>query len=509
MESALSKQWKGNRSLHLEIESSLEQNGLKAVGERRDQQGGGGRTELTLLRELGLVVGRKNDGALFTTLAGEDLINGMSPTEILTYQVIHFQYPSCFSAGVYSHKSEVDSKFHVHPFWFMCRLLSDDRIKGYLTREEVAFIIIENAVSDSEKCVESVIKSILESRERGTLEYIFTDEFVKRYKGNPKGTPEEKEKNKFKNLLDIANNVFCWMDITQYFYRAPKRICVLPDRMPYVRKIAEQRLPFIGGFLDEEKYQRAYGRGPYHARDDRDLTGRAKPVTGDMVKASKVKLIYHSIVQSRYVACVDKSIVDEIAARAECKPEFVENVLSRMNTGGSGSEFLTNYYAMAFAGREQYIDFEIATTNIFNDVFGYRATHLGQMGTLSAPDVLLISDSEGYQSIIDTKAYKRYTLPGKDYDRMVYHYVPEYKSYSTDKDKKLAFFAYIAGAFGDTIDSKIKNESDACDCSGSCINASNFIHMVENQTSGKKKYTHKELRDIFGVKRQITLADID
>ena len=43
---------------------------------------------------------------------------------------------------------------------------------------------------------------------------------------------------------------------------------------------------------------------------------------------------------------------------------------------------------------------------------------------------------------------------------------------------------------------------------GSCITVSNFIKMIENHQNGTRKYSHKDLREIFGMDRQILLKDV-
>ena len=59
-----------------------------------------------------------------------------------------------------------------------------------------------------------------------------------------------------------------------------------------------------------------------------------------------------------------------------------------------------------------------------------------------------------------------------------------------------------------TIDKQIQDEVEESGIHGSGITVSNFIKMVENQTTGKKIYSHAELRRVFGVDRQIRLSDI-
>jgi aspartate aminotransferase-like enzyme len=54
-ELSLDEEWQGQRETHLSLEEALEESGLKRVGKRRDQQGGGARTYKSWLISLGLI----------------------------------------------------------------------------------------------------------------------------------------------------------------------------------------------------------------------------------------------------------------------------------------------------------------------------------------------------------------------------------------------------------------------------------------------------------------------
>lgn len=157
---------------------------------------------------------------------------------------------------------------------------------------------------------------------------------------------------------------------------------------------------------------------------------------------------------------------------------------------------MASYFEMAFKGTEEAVDFEKATTDLFKDVFGYKAIHLGQTGSKSAPDILLISDSEGYQSIIDNKAYSRYSITGDHHNRMVHNYLAKISTYSSCK-YPIGYFSYIAGGFAKTIDKQIQDEVEESGIHGSGITVSNFIKMVENQTTGKKYIVMPNLEEFL------------
>ena len=129
--SYLDKEWSGSHASHLSFEAELEKCGLKRKGDRRDQGGGGGRTYLAWLRSLGLVFDYGPHNILKPTLAGEALLSGKSPTEVLTKQVLNYQFPSAYSL---SRNVEVSPRFAIRPFRFLLRLLLDSRIM-HLTEE--------------------------------------------------------------------------------------------------------------------------------------------------------------------------------------------------------------------------------------------------------------------------------------------------------------------------------------------------------------------------------------
>lgn len=94
---AIDQVWNGQRTSHLSIEEALEESGLKRTGLRRDHTGGGGRTYMAWLKSLGLLFQQKETKEIKLTLAGEAIMNGESPVEILRDQIIKYQIPSSFS----------------------------------------------------------------------------------------------------------------------------------------------------------------------------------------------------------------------------------------------------------------------------------------------------------------------------------------------------------------------------------------------------------------------------
>ena len=117
---------------------------------------------------------------------------------------------------------------------------------------------------------------------------------------------------------------------------------------------------------------------------------------------------------------------------------------------------------------------------------------------------MLISDSDGYQAIIDNKAYSKYTISNDHRNRMIHNYIYGINNYS-DSKVPLAFFTYIAGGFGSNIDSQLKSISDESSVNGSAITVARFIDLIRNHLNNE--YTHSELRTIFSLNREIRNGD--
>ena len=164
---------------------------------------------------------------------------------------------------------------------------------------------------------------------------------------------------------------------------------------------------------------------------------------------------------------------------------------------------MTEYFEMAFKGRDEASEFEKATVELFKNVFGFDAKHVGPIGL--TPDVLILSDNDGYCGIIDNKAYSKYTISNDHHNRMVYNYIGNLANYYNG-NLPLAFFSYIAGGFGKNINNQIKEIVDETAVDGSAISVSNMIQLVENYNT--MNYNHAKIRSIFSLNRQVLMSDL-
>jgi hypothetical protein len=437
-----------------------------------------------MLYSLGLWF--EKDNKVFLTLAGEAIMEGKPPVPVLKQQVLRFQYPSAYSATV-----KVSPRFEIRPFVFLLKLLTDSRIE-LLSQEEIAFVIAIEAENESDKCYEKVVDKLMQFRASDIGWHIFGDDYLSKHEASES------------NLMDVANTMMNWLDYTQLVYREKKIIGIAEDKLTEVMEIINSPAKFIKYPDVADIYQRKYGVDPWHQKDTRNLlnTGMVSSKTIDKNRILRAFFNYSSL---KPVSKINTEVVNYVCEVAGTNYKYTETILTETYPHGAVGGYLSNYRNMAFQGRDEAVDFEKATTNLFHDIFGYEAIHLGQTGSKSAPDILLISDSDGYQAIIDNKAYSKYSITGDHHNRMVHNYLEGISNYSSC-ELPIGYFTYISGGFVTHIDKQIQSEVSESGVHGSGITVTNLISLIEDHT--EHPYTHGELRNIFGLDRQILLSDI-
>lgn len=494
----IGKEWSGQRNTHLSVESALEKKGLKRVGDRRDQGGSGARTYLAWLKSYGLVF-EYNDRLEFT-LAGEAILAGKSPVEVMKNQILKFQYPSPFSISP-TIKTRLTDRFEIRPFRFLLRLLSEPLLDYYLTEDEVGYIVIEEAENESESCYKKVVNHILDYRDRGALSLPSLEQFNILY--------GESQPHKWTYYTDIANTLFNVIEYTQLARRTDSdgftKLVIPEDSKHEVNSILSNTPSFISRPEDEVYFQRKYGVGPFQQKDTRNLDN-TKTVTPKIIMESKIRTAFISKSLTEPIYKISSDLIDSIVVATNNLYSYseVEDTLRKMYPHGAIGGFFSNYYQMAFSGRDEARDFEIATANIFKEVFGFESKQIGQTGRV--PDVVISSESDKYQVIIDNKAYEKYTVQHDHYNRMVYTYIPKINEYSFSKYPLVAF-CYIAGGFGPSMSKSLLEISDASGIKGSALTVSTVIKLAEGaQENGN--LTHEYFKNILSSNRVMTPSDV-
>jgi hypothetical protein len=495
-DTALNAEWQAQRGIHLSLEDALETAGIKREGDRRDQTGGGARTYVAWVSSLGLIFKQESTGRLKLTLAGEAIMAGEPPVSVLKNQILKYQFPSAFSL---SRGVMVNSRFKIRPFRFLLRLLSDPTVE-HLTQEEIAKIVMVEAENETEACYKKVVDKLLAFRQKGDAS--LDSDFLEKYHPSKMGINLQ---NPYGNLLDVANTIENWLEYTQLAKRDDDDKCIriLSEKCAEVKAILANAPNFIDRPDQHEYYQRKFGLDPKHKKDTRNLT-ESSTITAKMLTEQKIKQAFIAESLRTPISRIASDLIDRIAESIGAEGKVVEETLHKLYPHGAIGSFMTEYFEMAFKGRDEATDFEKATAELFKTVFGFETRHVGAVRL--SPDVLLLSDAEGFCGIIDNKAYSRYTISNDHHNRMVQNYIGNVPRYYDGK-LPLAFFSYIAGGFGKNIDSQIVDIARETGVHGSAVSVSNIIGLVERHT--EKNYSHANIRDLFSVDRQIILRDYE
>jgi hypothetical protein len=495
-DTALNAEWQSQRGVHLSLEETLESVGIKREGERRDQTGVGARTYVAWVKSLGLIFEQESTGKLLLTLADEAIMAGDSPVSVLKGQILKYQFPSSFSL---SRGVAVNERFKIRPFRFLLKLFADPDV-GWLSQEEIAKVVMVESENETDACYKKVVDKLLLFRQYG--DSALDSDFLEKYHSSKGGINEQ---HPYDNLLDIANTIENWLEYTQLAKRSDedRNIRIIPDKADEVATILADNPPFIDRPGQHEFFQRKFGLDPKHRKDTRNLT-QTMTITERMLAEQKIKKAFIGESLKSPVAKITTGLIDKIADSTGIDGKLVEETLLRLYPHGAIGAFMTEYFEMAFKGRDEATPFEKATAELFKNVFGYKSHHVGPIGL--TPDVLILSDSEGYCGVIDNKAYSAYSISNDHHNLMVHNYIGGLRNYY-DGVLPLAFFSYIAGGFSKNIDGQVADIVRETKVSGSTVSVSNIINLVERHSG--RAYNHKKLREIFSLDRQVRLSDIN
>jgi len=482
--------WRGNRDLHLQFEDQLEQRGIKRVGERRDRTGGGGRTYASWLFSFGMWF-EDQYGVVRLTCAGEDIvIRSERPIPILTKQLLDFQYPSPYSID-----TKVNSRFHLFPFRFLLKLLIDPRLGGTISKQEIARFVLPLAETDNDQ--QRVISEILRHRTIGDKNRIPSTTF-------------ESDYGMITKLEDSANTFINQLEYTQLIVRTniPDNDSMSIDsgREGEIRRLLADQPPLQTRALEREVFQRHYGLGPRRSRDNRTFQG-GTTITAQIATRSQVLVAYYNAVAHSPINSLSENILNQISNSSGIPRDRVELIIDQLGVRPSLDEFEERYLTYAFGGLELCDEFEQATEGILGiDGFGFKTKWVGSKP--NNPDVLAISNEDDniYLGIFDAKAYSDYTISGNHARTMEHVYINNFRSYEDDQMIfDLAFFSYVAGGFGNSIDQGIRRISERSTLQGSAITARCLLDLLaEHRRRGCSKH---ELKELFQRNRLIRSND--
>ena len=290
--------------------------------------------------------------------------------------------------------------------------------------------------------------------------------------------------------------------MTQYVDRGFKTIFIRDGKESAVDEFIQDSPKYIPNPELTENYQRAFGRG-LAAKDLREFD-KDETLSLKEINEARMRKEYVLFALKRPVREITTDLVVEVSNNTGIDELVVEKFLRKNYPQGNIDDFFLSYKELAHMGTSGARDFEVATCEMFKNIFHMRAEHVGPIG--NTPDVFIESEDGQYCAIIDNKAYKNgYSISGDHKRVMEDVYIPNYRTYGKAK-YPLAFFTYIAESFGSNIDSQVQTIYKDTNVPGSAMPVDLFINLAQDYAGGR--YTHNDIRTIFSVNREVRLSDM-
>jgi len=308
-------------------------------------------------------------------------------------------------------------------------------------------------------------------------------------------------------VKDTANTFVNQLEFTQLIDRiGNNKFRIASGKVGQVEKLLRAASDWISRNDEYEFFQRKYGTGPNHKRDNRTFRIGSSISPYD-AERSKVLVILWSILANEPIKTIDKTLINRISLKSGIKESSVERIIAAVGVTPSYELFERNYLELSMGGTATARDFEKSTQGVFGPGgLGFDTEWIGS--SPNNPDVLAFSldTSDEFLGIIDAKAYKAYTISGDHRRNMSHNYVPKFKKYNyKGKDYVLAFFSYVAGGLGATIDNGINRIFTDTGICGAAVTAQELLALLRQHRL--KPFSKTELKTLFALNRRILPTD--
>lgn len=474
---ASGEKWERNRSIQLKYEKALKESEWKAQNVSKDASGA--RTYAALLFMLGLWYESKDGVNL--TLAGNEIINDMSAVEVLTKQLLDMQFPSAYSK---KRTVNVSDSFHVQPYRFILNLFLNKEFTE-ITQDEIGFCLVPFAKRNSnlDECAE-LIREFREKPERIIKKAV------------------EISETSSDNLRNIGNTAVNQFLITGFFNEGDetKSLILTQDgkqkSVSFLKKLRKNLISYNG---DDVEFQKRYGTGIFKTKDYSDSH------RGELyISPNKKKILqqFYMISSKQPIYEYSDDLVGIIKLSSGESEEAIRDVLKVFPLETQVADFEKIYQNISVGGKEFATEFEKKTSSLFLDGFGLDAEWVGSKPR--HPDIFVFLDHKNLRhGIIDTKAYKEYSLPLDQKNKMANIYIPKFREITHNKKiYRLAFFGYIAGGYTNSMSSSFNELISWVDVPGHYITAKNFLLLLRAQR--KNPYSVDELMILFSLNQELT-----
>jgi hypothetical protein len=494
--------WSGNQTMQNKLCKALEKAGLKTVGVQRDLNSGGPRTYFAQLKCLGLIFQREGERVWFTK-AGEDLVNGKPPLEIVQNLLFRHQYPSSYgNLG----NVKIHPKLKVKPFLFVLELLLAKRIK-FLTNEELCIPVL---YGHNDSCLKICISKILKLRRTrnfaGSIDNENEDLFTAKTNFS---AFDEKASNYIGDIANTCKNYLqaCCLIVETKNDAGEKCIQVNDDMIPLVKQAIKVKKKYVKIGVGEESFQRALG-----SWDSKKDTRRLSKKYPTLRKKHGEPIIEAEFIKycGKY-AIVDypNDFINEINRNFGFGKSLIKRTIQPF-LEKSLSYYESTFLGMSRGGTSTATDFERAVCGLFRNRFHFEAEHIGQRkrpkgGPGGYADVFIVALDKSHCAIIDAKASPAYRISNDDYLRMAKNYIVNYNELSGGRVLDLEYCLYVAGGLHEkSVNQKLKQIKKDAAVNASAITAFELLQLSKRNIATTQQ---SRIRAVFKKTRVVYNSD--
>lgn len=468
-----STMWRGNRVVHKQYEMELVSAGLKR--ENISNDGSGGRTWAAMLRTFGYVY-LNQDGYLVLTRVGQKILDSEKVRENISKQILTLQIPNAYFLDS-RFRPKYEDGFQIRPARFLVRLVNQDVLNFYITKEEITFFALTAKRDDD---LFRVTKNILDFRKASDSKKEEMKKSIALHYEHRKRV--DSEARDFETAHgDVAHTFMLLCDYTGLvdYVRGdalrlpPEKRESTSDKLQYL----ENRYPF------NKRYLISLERFAENAGLDVDsykasAFGSLSPATNRRKTIDKVKklLARYPLLNNLTVDQTTRILAQELTPK-EARKYAIE--LHQQKYEALNEDFVESYL-----NEEDDYAFEDKTGEILKAIgFGVvmRPKPLGE--DVRTEIEILFSVDENTTCIIDTKNHRpKYSLTANDASHMASEYIPNYHGF---EGKSITYFGYVvADKFSgvrhlEKICEKAKRMNSEINVSGAIISAKALLGFLD------------------------------
>lgn len=422
--------WNGNRDVQKAYEQELVNAGLKR--DNISDSGSGGRTWCAMLRTFAYCY-LDDEGYLHPTKVGEALLAGESEHENVTKQILTLQIPNAYFLEK-GFRPKYEDDFAIRPARFLIKLVNQEKLKYYLTKEEITYFAL-TAKKDSD--LESVTQKIIEFRnadeqEKEEMKAIIANEYDHRERS------DRGARDYYKAHSDVAHTFMMICDYTGLVEYARRQFLRVrsgeEEKVNQKIKEFDERYPFNIRFkfsLLRMAQNNGLDINSYKANH----YGNVRPATNRDKMARKINDALSNVPDISSISQTDLSKLLSKFMNPAKAVEEAKKIQKDITYSSLNLDFVNKYL-----GDMDALEFEDQTASVLKAI-GFDVVLRPKAANTSSEIEILLKYNGKECGIIDTKYYGNgFPLSANLATYMGAEYIPSYDGFEGCSVK---FFAYV------------------------------------------------------------------